>query len=314
MRLGMCPARSDITLAGDSREKLQVRNVGSAGGGDGLEQFRKTTATKRAKLQMLNQARAAACSVKKSPFALWQLNPNNRLRLGIPASSGGSATPQPWPVSGIKVLDCATEPVGDIGVRGYLVARARSTSMWKDGQRANLVVWDSPWQLDTRASADAEFIKIAFIVVALGKAVLPRSAWQRGATPPHLSRSVVYFKGAAQVQKMTLAIDDAFRQKHPNVVSVIEKASAGSLWQIVRAAPVVADAQPKAKAKSKANALSEAKAKSKAKAKGKAAARAAPQPEVVRLANCHDVRALLQRVRRVHRSGGVASEYFARAG
>jgi len=210
-------------------------------------------------------------------------------------------------------LDCATEPVGYIGVHGYLVARARSTSMWKDGRRADLVVWDSPWQLDTRASADAEFIKIAFIVVALGKAVLPRSAWRRGATPPHLSRSVVYFKGAAQVQKMTLAIDDAFRRLHPNVVSVIEKASAGSLWQIVRAAPVVADAQPKAKAKSKANALS-AKAQSKAKAKGKVAAGAAPQPELVRLANCHDVRALLQRVRRVHRSGGVASEYFARAG
>ena len=84
--------------------------------------------------------------------------------------------------------------------------------------------------------------------------------------------------------------------------------------QIVRAAPVVADAQPKAKAKSKANALFEAKAQSKAKAKGKLAARAAPQPEVVRLADCHDVRALLQRVRRVHRSGGVASEYFKRAG
>ena len=83
--------------------------------------------------------------------------------------------------------------------------------------------------------------------------------------------------------------------------------------QIVRAAPVVADAQPKAKAKSKANALS-AKAQSKAKAKGKVAAGAAPQPELVRLANCHDVRALLQRVRRVHRQGGVASEYFARAG
>ena len=113
---------------------------------------------------------------------------------------------------------------------------------------------------------------------------------------------------------MTLAIDDAFRQRHPNMVSDIEKASAGSLWQNVRAAPVVADAQPKAKAKSKAKALFEAKAKSKAKAKGKAAARAAPQPEVVRLANCHDVRALLQRVRRVHRSGGVGSEYFARVG
>ena len=56
-------------------------------------------------MQMLNQQRAAACSVKKSPFALWKLNPNNRLRLGIPASSGGSATPQPWPVSGINVLD-----------------------------------------------------------------------------------------------------------------------------------------------------------------------------------------------------------------
>ena len=33
-------ARSDITLAGDSRKSLQVRNVGSAGGVDGLEQFR----------------------------------------------------------------------------------------------------------------------------------------------------------------------------------------------------------------------------------------------------------------------------------
>ena len=121
---------------------------------------------------------------------------------------------------------------------------------------------------------------------------------------------------------MTLAIDDAFRQNHPNVVSVIEKSSAGSLWQIVRAAPVVADAQPKAKAKSKAKALFEAKAQSKAKAKAKAQSKAkassggsaTPQPEVVRLASCHDVRALLQRVRRVHRSGGVASEYFARAG
>ena len=204
-------------------------------------------------------------------------------------------------------MDCATEPLGYIGVHGYLVARARSTSMWKDGRRADLVVWDSPWQLDTRACADdVEFIKIAFIVVALGKAVLPRSAWKRGPTLPHLSRNVVYFKGAAKEQKLTLAIDDAFRQKHPNVVRVIEKASAASLWQIVRAEPVVAAAHPAAKAKSKA--------RSKAKAKGKVAAGAAPQPELVRLANCHDVRALLQRVRRVHPSGGVASEYFARAG
>ena len=30
-------ARSDITLAGDSRRTLQVRNVGSAGGGDGFQ-------------------------------------------------------------------------------------------------------------------------------------------------------------------------------------------------------------------------------------------------------------------------------------
>ena len=166
---------------------------------------------------------------------------------------------------------------------------------------------DSPWQLDTRSCADdAEFIKIAFIVVALGKAVLPRSAWTRGPTLPHLSQDVVYFKGAAKEQKLTLAIDDAFRQKHPNVVRVIEKASANSLWQIVRAEPVVAAAHPTAKAKSKAKSKATAKAKATAK-KGKA------EPEVVRLADCHAVRALLQRVRRVHRQGGVASEYFTHA-
>ena len=188
--------------------------------------------------------------------------------MGIPpASSGGSATPQPWPVNGIKVFDCATVPVSEIDApRGvYLHARAGSqnVNVWRDGVRADLVVCDSPWQLDRRSSSadDAEFIKIAFIVVALGKAVLPRSAWKRGPTLPHLSRNVVYFKGAAKEQKLTLAIDDTFRQTHPNVVRVIENASADSLWQIVRAEPVVAAAHPKAKAKSKA--------KSKATAKGK---------------------------------------------
>ena len=194
--------------------------------------------------------------------------------------------------------------------RQYLVARLRIKDAWIGGRDADLVVMDSPWQLDTRACADdVEFIKIAFIVVALGKAVLPRSAWKRGpeGTLPHLSQHVVYFKGAAKEQKLTLAIEDAFRQKHPNVVSVIEKASANSLWQIVRAEPVVAAAHPKAKAKSKAKSKANAKGKAQAK-KGKA------EPEVVRLADCHDVRALLQRVRRVHRQGGVASEYFARAG
>ncbi|MEC8102051.1 MAG: hypothetical protein VX109_07210, partial [Planctomycetota bacterium] len=305
-------ARSDITLAGDSRKSLQVRSVGSAGGVDGLEQVRKTTALKRTKLQKLNQGRAAAYSEKKNPFRQWHLNPNNRLRLGIPpASSGGSATPQPWPVSGIKVFDCATEPVRDIDLRPgqYLVARLRIRDAWIGGRDADLVVWDSPWQLDTRACADnAEFIKIAFIVVALGKAVLPRSAWKRGpeGTLPHLSQDVVYFKGAAKEQKLTLAVDDAFRQKHPNVVSVIEKASANSLWQIVRAEPVVAAAHPKAKAKSKARSKAKAKAKATAK-KGQA------ESEVVRLSDCHAVRALLQRVRRVHRQGGVASEYVTHA-
>ena len=43
--------------------------------------------------------------------------------------------------------------------------------MWTECRRADLVVCDSPWQLDTLASADAEFIKIAFIVMALGKAL-----------------------------------------------------------------------------------------------------------------------------------------------
>ena len=122
-----------------------------------------------------------------------------------------------------------------------------------------------------------------------------------------MSRNVVYFKGAAKEQKLTLAIDDTFRQTHPNVVRVIENASADSLWQIVRAEPVVAAAHPKAKAKGKAKSKATAKGKAQAK-KGKA------EPEVVRLVDCHDVRALLQRVRRVHRQGGVASEYCARAG
>ena len=54
----------------------------------------------------------------------------------------------------------------------------------------------------------------------------------------------------------------------------------------------------------------ETKAKAKAKATAK---KGQAESEVVRLSDCHAVRAFLQRVRRFHRQGGVASAYFTHA-
>ena len=79
-------ARSDITLAGDSRKSLQVRSVGSAGGVDGLEQFRKTTAKKRTNLDKLNQGRAAAHSEKKKPLQAVEPESQQQAADGDPTS------------------------------------------------------------------------------------------------------------------------------------------------------------------------------------------------------------------------------------
>ena len=287
----------DMTLLGITRSKLIRRHTPATASGRLIDNFKKNTARKRRANQELQHLRARGRFLEKNPYSLGSLDPKKQPRVG-PQVSGCQGVPGnvilgARPGGPIRVLNCTGSQLEDLP-GNFAIKSLRSVSLWDDWRRADLVVWESPWQLDQQSAATSDFLKIAFLVTSRGAAVLPRSAWRPGPKPPQRSPEIVRFSSAVSMDPVTLVVGDGFRGTHPQLASIITQACARSKWDVVRVLPP----EPEAKAKAKA------KAKGKAKAKAKA--------RVVTLVSLQDVRNFLVRFRRVSRSedAGLAGAYF----
>ena len=186
-----------------------------------MRQFQKTTNNKQVQLHKFTQRQRQAVARKMNMYGMGDANPNTRLRKGNVVDSGtsGSTATCHWPTGGIRILNCTQSGLSlDLSARGqYIITTAEQATLWRSVSDAHIVVWNSPWLLDTDASLTPHFMKIVFIVIARGKAVLPRSAWRSGERNPHESPCVVHFKGAARMDRWNLVVTEAFRRISPHV-------------------------------------------------------------------------------------------------
>ena len=299
------PADADVTLVGLQRDELARHSPHIRASEKKIKNFIGTTAKKRLAMQQMEHLRRRGRARGVNPYSLGDLNPTKKLRRG-PTLSGCQGVPGDPAVhparlragGAVRVLNCTATPLQDVP-GNYTISRLRSASVWDDWRKADLVVWESPWQLDQQSAATSDFLKIAFLATSRGAVVLPKSAWRPGLRAPHRAPELVRFTRASTLDKATLVMGDGFRGMHPALASLIQKACCNSKWDVVKVLPPQPDAQPKAQAKAKG------KAKGKAKAK--------PKPQlVVQFSSLQDVRCFLQRVRRVSRSedAGLAGSYF----
>ena len=109
------------------------------------------------------------------------LNPSKALRTGTGVRFGLSEVPRvvsSSPNGKIKVTDVCTAPLSK--KENYAILRPSSLSLpwklWNAMRSCDMVVADSPWDLDTAALSESQ-VMIALIAAASGASVLPVRAW-----------------------------------------------------------------------------------------------------------------------------------------
>ena len=300
-RAAAAPASShDITFLGVPRAKMMPQNDVAAPGPK-LKKFALTTVLRRTQLNSLSSARETARKRRVNPYTLDEENPAKKLRVGkkVQWRLGVQELQPSRPNASFRVLDCCAHPQNPLhGTSRFVLTRMPQTrGLVTAIRRSEILLCDNVWGLD-RQTADAaeKLLEVMFPAIALGKAVLPRKAWI-GLTP-HLSTYLVRFSRAVVQECVTLVLASDFRRKFPRLCEIIKDSAGvtGSKWVVTNTAPQVA---------------AEAKGKAKAKPKAKAAfGRAKTAMQVVCLSSCEDLRAFLEKYRRIARSGGVSSEYF----
>ena len=161
----------------------------------------------------------------KNPYAVGELDPRKKLRKGSGVRFGLSVVPKvtaSHPSGKIKIADvcnAALEPKDR-----YVILRAALNGMpqrlWNVIRSCDLVVADSPWDVDVGALTENRVV-IALIIVATGVPVLPVKAWACAA--PHLkSNMVVHFQAACCLERKKLVMTPAFQTSRPALAKTFE--------------------------------------------------------------------------------------------
>ena len=184
---------------------------------DGMKRFNKTTAEKRTLNAALVHARAATKRSGSNPLLFGSFNPARKMRLGLGVMSGRRAVPQvtaDHPSGKLKVADICDAPLPRkdrfVILRPPMVAQ----NLWNAIRSCNLVVADSPWDLDVGKLTEVRVIKW-LAIAATGASVIPASAWSDAA--PHTSASVVHFQSACSLAAHSLVMDPALKTSCPGL-------------------------------------------------------------------------------------------------
>lgn len=240
-----------------------------------LKKFRELTRTKIARVKALEAARARANSSGANPYSGNLFNPHKKLRLGsgfVAESRSAPIIPTLAGSQALRVVNMTRVALPALPADAYKYDIRDPTL--KNMFEADLFVWMHAWELD-RSNPDAEFLKSACVVEAMGKCVLGLAHWS--GRQPHRSASVVQYAAAVETVSSTLVLVEPLVSKHRSMCSVIEKCGdlPHSRWQVLRGSPTGA------------------------------------KHSVVTLACLHDVRVFLQSARRL-RSKGCSGGYFPR--
>lgn len=183
---------------------------------DKMKQFNKTTRKKDTLNKLLVHSRAATRSSGSNPCTFGNLNPNIKMRLGVGVRSGRRAVPQiapDHPSGKFKVADLCSAPLPRKDRYVILRPPVMAQSLWNAVRSCNLVVADSPWDLDVGELTEIRVVK-SLIIVATGATVVPMSAWA-GNVAPHTSGEAVHFQSACTSAKRSLVMGPAFKMSCP---------------------------------------------------------------------------------------------------
>ena len=156
--------------------------------------------------QLVKSSRSVSLRDGKNPYAVGELDPRGKLRVGSGVQVGKSGIPKVTAShhSGkIKIVDVCRFPLERKD--RYVIFRALelpAQRLWNFIRSCDLVVADSPWDSDVGTLTEPRVV-IALIIVATGVPVLPVRAWACN-TAPHLSSMVVHFQAACRLEKRSL--------------------------------------------------------------------------------------------------------------
>ena len=148
-----------------------------------LEKFHKHTQRKNLLRQaLLLQRRFTTPPLETpNPYSVGgSTNPNTKLRLGHVLSPSAKSGCQGVRGQGgvVRVLNmtAAALPLPRSLSRACKICpRPSAAALWGETLRADLVVWDSVWELDN-TDPTSEILKSAFIMIAAGGAIISRDA------------------------------------------------------------------------------------------------------------------------------------------
>ena len=207
--------------------------------GKEMKKFNKTTNKKKVQNAMIKQSRSVAKRNGKNPYTVGELDPRRNLRVGSGVRFGLSAAPRVQARTGkIKIADVCKVALErsrrDFGRYAILHTQELTSlpqKLWNTIAFCDMVVADSPWDLDVGALTESRVV-IALIIVATGRPVLPVGAW--GSTgEPHLSSMVVHFQAACCLEAKTLVMSPALESGCPNLCKTFEsvRGFTGSKWK-----------------------------------------------------------------------------------
>lgn len=271
------PAAEHKTILGPPRSEFMRRpdTTNPVLGTNRLAKFRALTQSKIQRGKALEAARARARSSGANPYSGDLFNPHKKLRLGRALVASPASVPIETPAAGfqaLRVVNVTRIALPALHANAYTYDIRAPTL--KDMLDADLFVWTHAWELD-RSVPDADFLKSACVVQAMGKCVLGLAHWS--GRQPHRSASVVPYAAAVETVSSTLVLVEPLVSKHRSMCSVIERCGAlpRSRWQVLRGSSTGA------------------------------------KHSVVTLGCLHDVRVFLQSTRRL-RSKGCSGGYFPR--
>ena len=169
----------------------------------------------------------------KNPYAVGELDPRRKLRVGSGVRFGLSVVPKVTacrPSGKIKIADVCKAALERKDRYVILRPPMLPQRLWNAIRSCDLVVADSPWDVDVGVLTENRMV-IALITVATGVPVLPVKAWACGA--PHLSNMVVHFQAACCLEAKKLVMSPAFQTSCPSLCKTFESVCRfkGSKWK-----------------------------------------------------------------------------------
>ena len=226
---------ADATVLGTPRTLLTTRGSQPRASAK-MKKFLSLTAAKHQKLEAVVRARAVTKSNHRNPYTVAELNPRLRLRRGraltAPPKPDHKAPTIDDHNGAIVVASCCKDAVPP--TPGYQIRAMEDGTPAAQMIKQLMKAQLIVWDCTWQLDGPvtARHLLSAIVAIGLGKAVLPRPRWN--GPRPHNSTALVHYLPAASLEKVKLALVGELVDKHTSVSAALRMvAQRGKSWTIV---------------------------------------------------------------------------------